>query len=120
MQMATIAPHLANGMVLLIVYKFLSNLNRQSDANISNGNFKLLPMLHHVTAGLKALSSEMQYVGCDELRQSCGGAGFSLASGISLHWLGLSPNPTYEGVNVLMFQQSARLLLSQMKLVESG
>lgn len=95
-------------------------MNKQSDENIKQGNFKMLPVLHHVSAGIKALGSEMMYQGMDELRQACGGAGFSLASGISQLWLSASPTPTFEGVNVLMFQQSARILIQQLKKIAQG
>ena len=65
-------------------------------------NFKLIPVLHHLTAGLKSLITEYAYKGIDELRQACGGAGFSLASGIADIFMDFSPNPTYEGVNVVL------------------
>lgn len=118
--MAQVAPPIANGMIILITYKLMQSLNNQSDEMVKQGKFKLLPILHHITAGVKALGSEMMYVGMDELRQSCGGAGFSLASGISSLWLNSSPVPTFEGVNVLMFQQSARILLRELKKLEKG
>ena len=81
--MAVIAPNIANAMIILMTSKLIKNLNKESDTNILNENFKLLPMLHHFTSGMKAIASEMMYNGLDQLRQSCGGAGFSLASGIS-------------------------------------
>jgi len=40
----------------------------------------------------------------DLLRQACGGAGFSLASGMVEQWGDFAPSPTYEGVNVVMAQ----------------
>ena len=61
-------------------------------------------LLHHITAGIKSIATEMQYIANDELRQACGGAGYTLASGIAYHFLVNSPLPTYEGVNVLMLQ----------------
>jgi alkylation response protein AidB-like acyl-CoA dehydrogenase len=62
----------------------------------------MLSILHHFSSGLKAIASEMMYIGNDELRQSCGGAGFSMASGITGIFLNAAPIPTYEGVNVIM------------------
>lgn len=102
--MAVIAPNIANAMIILMTSKLIKNLNKQSDANILKENFKLLPMLHHFTSGMKAIASEMMYNGLDQLRQSCGGAGFSLASGISQQFLEASPFSTFEGVNVVMLQ----------------
>ena len=74
-------------------------------------DFRLIDVLHHFTSGLKAIASEMAYHGLDELRQACGGAGFLTASGISAMWEDVAPYSTYEGVNVIMFQQSSRYLL---------
>ena len=62
----------------------------------------------------------MMYNGVDELRQSCGGAGFLLTSGIADWWSDAAPLPTFEGVNVVMFQQSTRMLLKQAKKIAAG
>lgn len=51
------------------------NAKAQRQINEDN-NFKLLDVLHHFTSGLKAFATEQQYVGMDEMRQCCGGAGY--------------------------------------------
>jgi len=71
---------------------------------VKKGDFKLLDMLHHFTSGIKAVATEQTYLGMDELRQACGGAGFALASGMVENWLDFSPQITYEGVNVMLKQ----------------
>jgi len=53
---------------------------------------------------MKALVTDFSYVGIDELRQACGGAGFLLSSGIADWWGEAAPFPTFEGVNVIMYQ----------------
>jgi len=53
----------------------------------------------------------MCYNGLDEMRQACGGAGFLLSSGVASWWGDCAPLPTFEGVNVVMFQQASSLLL---------
>jgi alkylation response protein AidB-like acyl-CoA dehydrogenase len=65
----------------------LCNLAADSDKLIAKGSFKLLDLLHHFSSGMKALATTIAYQGVDELRQSCGGAGFLLASGIADWWL---------------------------------
>jgi len=50
------------------------------------------------------------YFGVDELRQACGGAGYTLSSGIAASWLDIVPYSTFEGVNVVMTQQSNKYL----------
>ena len=69
---------------------------------------------------MKALATTIVYFGIDELRQSCGGAGFLLASGIADWWIEQAAFPTFEGVNAVMFQQSSRLLLKQAALIGAG
>jgi hypothetical protein len=54
-----------------------------SEEQIKLDNFEPLAILHHFTSGFKALATNYAYSGIDELRQACGGAGFSLASGIA-------------------------------------
>lgn len=84
------------------------------------GNFKLLDELHHFTSGIKAIATSYAYTGIDELRQACGGAGFTLASGIADIWQDIAPYSTFEGVNVVMAQQSSRYVLKQAKKAAKG
>ena len=60
------------------------------------------------------------YKGVDELRQACGGAGWLMSSGIADIWAEQGPFPTFEGVNVVLTQQSSRMLLKQAELVAKG
>lgn len=69
---------------------------------------------------MKAIGTDLVYVGIDELRQACGGAGFLMSSGIADVWGEQGPFPTFEGVNVIMYQQSSRMLLKQAAKVFSG
>ena len=91
-----------------------------STVEIENGNDSSLDILHHVTSGMKAFSTDLVYIGCDELRQACGGAGFMLSSGIADWWAEAAAFPTFEGVNTVMYQQSSRLLLKQITMVAQG
>ena len=75
----------------------------ESNRLIMEDNFKLLDVLHHFTSGFKALAAENAYYGVDEMRQSCGGAGFLQSSGICSIWEYVAPYSTYEGVNVVMY-----------------
>jgi acyl-CoA oxidase len=76
----------------------------------------MLDPMHHFTSGFKSLYTNLTYVGIDELRQSCGGAGFLLSSQISQLWLDDAPSVTYEGVNVMLNTQASRYLLKQVKM----
>lgn len=57
--MAVIAPHIANGIVIMVTYGQLKNINLKSDEKVKKGDFKLLDILHHFSAGVKAVACEM-------------------------------------------------------------
>mmetsp|Transcript_33734 Transcript_33734/g.41629 ORF Transcript_33734/g.41629 Transcript_33734/m.41629 type:complete len:84 (-) Transcript_33734:754-1005(-) len=62
----------------------------------------------------------MCYVGIDEMRQACGGAGFLLSSGIADQWSDIAPFPTFEGANPVMANQAARLIFKNIDKVTKG
>jgi acyl-CoA oxidase len=72
--------------MLKMVHNFLLSGYEKAKFEAGNGNFSLLDELHHFAAGLKALSTDYAYEGIDKLRLACGGAGFTMASGIADTW----------------------------------
>lgn len=62
----------------------------------------------------------MTYTGCDEMRQSAGGYGYHAASGLVTGFTDCAPFNTFEGVNVVMFQQSARYIFKMLQKLQSG
>jgi len=101
--------------VIRIAKNFLEVEFLKAKAEANLGNFSLLDQLHHFSAGLKALSTDYAYEGIDKLRLGCGGAGFTMASGIADTWTKCAVLPTGEGINVVMAMQSSRYLLKQLK-----
>jgi acyl-CoA oxidase len=101
--MEIIAPWLATGLVIGFTSHLISSLAQKAIIKIEKKDFKLLDVLHHLTSGVKAFSTDSAYRGIDEMRQSCGGAGFTMASGIAQFWADTSTMPTFEGVNVVMY-----------------
>uniref|UniRef100_A0A1X7SMI0 Acyl-CoA oxidase C-alpha1 domain-containing protein n=1 Tax=Amphimedon queenslandica TaxID=400682 RepID=A0A1X7SMI0_AMPQE len=80
---------------------------------------KLNTELHATSAGLKAFCSELccsaiekqisMHTAQEHLcRLSCGGHGYSAASGLPQLYADYSPSPTYEGENTVMLLQTAR------------
>ena len=69
---------------------------------------------------MKSIGTEMSYRGCDELRSACGGAGYHMSSGVAGAFGEHAVLSTFEGVNVLMTQQSSRYLIKQVKKAKSG
>ena len=66
------------------------------------------------------MSAEISYQGIDEMRQACGGAGFTNYAAIADVFADVAPGPTYEGINVVMLQQSARYLFKQCRSLQKG
>jgi len=64
--------------------------------------------MHHFTSGLKSLYSRMTYDGIDMIRQNCGGAGYSVWSYLPELMNDYSPQPTFEGDNTVLAQQTAQ------------
>lgn len=99
-----LGPHMANSFVIYISARAVEKLNMQSNIEVEKGNFKLLDICHHFTSGMKALCTDMSYKGTDECRQSAGGYGFHLASGLVTGFTEHAVMPTFEGVNVILYQ----------------
>jgi acyl-CoA oxidase len=69
---------------------------------IDNEDFSLLDLMHHYTAGMKAVYTQETFDGLISIRQCLGGAGYSAWSGIP-RWIDdYSPLVTFEGDNTVM------------------
>ena len=64
----------------------LAEIEAESSKLTAKGDFTMLEILHHFSSGMKALITEYVYNGTDQLRQSCGGAGYLISSGIASLW----------------------------------
>lgn len=64
---------------------------------------------------MKAMFTDMSYKGTDECRSSAGGYGYHKASGLVDVFQDNAVMPTYEGVNVILYQQSSRYAFKLMK-----
>lgn len=109
--MHILGPNLANSLVIQVSGHAVEKIVHEAHIEIEKGSFKLLDICHHFTAGMKAIATEMQYKGTDECRQACGGVGYHIASGLVSTFTDHATMPTFEGVNVVMLQQSSRYLL---------
>jgi acyl-CoA oxidase len=70
-----------------------------------------LPEIHASAAGLKGYCCNAAAVGIEELRKTCGGAGYLLASGIAQMEADYKWRATAEGDTVVMLLQTARYLM---------
>ena len=84
--MAVLGPHLAGQFAVMLVAKCMEELIIKSYTLSNDGNFSMLDILHHYSSGLKAYITDYAYLAMDEMRQSCGGAGYHMASGVASNW----------------------------------
>ena len=111
---------MATSFVIAMVRGYVKDLLVDSNNRCLNGDFSMIDILHHFTSGFKSMCANYAYYGIDELRQACGGAGYTLSSGIADTWNDIAPYSTFEGVNVVMTQQSSKYLFKQIKKVSQG
>ena len=52
-------------------------------AKVKEGNFSMVGDMHGLVSGLKSLFTSLTCDGLEEARRCCGGAGFSMHSGIA-------------------------------------
>ncbi|GMT34855.1 hypothetical protein PFISCL1PPCAC_26152 [Pristionchus fissidentatus] len=86
----------------------------------NNANMELLPELHALSSGLKAVITWEVAQGIEQLRLSCGGHGYSRASAFPDMYAYAVGGCTYEGENIVMLLQVARFLMMIAKEVRSG
>jgi acyl-CoA oxidase len=97
--------------MLKFTHRRTGQVVEQAQREIAKGSYSMLEILHHLTAGFKAYYADYGYSSIDQCRLACGGAGFLMSSGLAYNVVTHAPHPTHEGVNVIMYQQSARMLL---------
>ncbi|XP_066268561.1 peroxisomal acyl-coenzyme A oxidase 1-like [Branchiostoma lanceolatum] len=104
-------PYLAAAYAFWLTGQTMMSVYTTSSSQISKGDISVLPELHALSAGLKALSSWVANVGMEECRMACGGHGYSHASGLPRLYANMTPGATYEGENTVMMLQTARYLM---------
>ncbi|XP_077863417.1 peroxisomal acyl-coenzyme A oxidase 1-like, partial [Saccoglossus kowalevskii] len=78
---------------------------------MNDGNMESLSELHALSAGLKAFTSYVVNKGIEVCRLSCGGHGYSQASGFPELYTIAAPLSTFEGENTVLLLQTARYLM---------
>eukprot|EP00058_Branchiostoma_floridae_P003596 XP_002589084.1 hypothetical protein BRAFLDRAFT_120901 [Branchiostoma floridae] len=104
-------PYLAAAYAFWLTGQTMMSVYTTSSSQISKGDISVLPELHALSAGLKALSSSMANVGMEECRLACGGHGYSHASGLPRLYTNATPASTAEGEHVVLMLQTARYLM---------
>ncbi|XP_019628558.1 PREDICTED: peroxisomal acyl-coenzyme A oxidase 1-like [Branchiostoma belcheri] len=104
-------PNLAAAYAFWLTGQTMMSVYNKSSSQIEKGDISVLPELHALSAGLKALSSARADVGMEECRLACGGHGYSHASGLPRLYTNSTPAATAEGEHVVLMLQTARYLM---------
>ncbi|XP_008258697.1 peroxisomal acyl-coenzyme A oxidase 2 isoform X1 [Oryctolagus cuniculus] len=84
---------------------------QQAYKNILDRDFTLLPELHALSTGTKAMMSDFCTQGAEQCRRACGGHGYSKLSGLPSLVTSVTASCTYEGENTVLYLQVARFLV---------
>lgn len=103
-QQLKLTPLLAQAIALtcahtMVEEKFIKQLEDNKKENFDN-----VDILHHFTAGMKSVFTDIALQGLYTIRQSVGGAGFSAWSGLPYIVEEFTPSTTFEGDNTVMAQ----------------
>ncbi|GMR31715.1 hypothetical protein PMAYCL1PPCAC_01910 [Pristionchus mayeri] len=119
-QQHRIFPQIARAYAILFAGQEVRDQYAKTLEGIANGQADLLPDLHALTSGLKSVVTFMGGLGIEQCRMSCGGHGYSDASGLPKLYGVQIGGCTYEGENMVMLQQTARYLMKGVKWAEQG
>ena len=113
--MFKLGPLLCDAYMMIITGKFLQAYKKEADKEVEQDNFKKLDILHHFTSGFKSLYTQSAYEGIDLCRQACGGAGYSVFSGLPQEVVDYAPMAIFEGDNTVMAQQNAKYIIKKVQ-----
>ncbi|KAL3130658.1 hypothetical protein ABBQ38_008049 [Trebouxia sp. C0009 RCD-2024] len=117
---AELMPLVAAAYALIFMGKSGMAMYSQFEKDRDQGNFELLPELHAILSGMKAVSTWTTCDGIEACRRGCGGHGYSLLSGLPTLYASYVQNATWEGDNNVLCLQSARYLLKNLLGSQSG
>jgi len=113
-------PVLSQCYAFLFAYKRLSEDFANLKKKIKEGDLSGIGDLHTISSGTKAFYTWVTQNGLETCRLSCGGAGYSLHSGLPTLLEDYTAQVTYEGDNTVMAQQCARFLVKSMSKLMKG
>lgn len=119
-QQYKLLPHIANVFAITFSANVLFSNYNNMEQYIQEGNFDLLPELHAISCGLKAMSSMDATRGVDIMRLACGGHGYLSSSNLPRIYGTTAAAQTYEGENTVMWLQVARYLIKSYREARKG
>lgn len=107
----TLMPTLGMAIAFIHAGRWTDEIYQAFKLEAERGDFTRLEELHLITCSLKAFMTGAVADGIEKCRRACGGHGYMLASGVSLHFVSYLPQVTYEGDFVILSIQAGRSLL---------
>lgn len=103
-QQMKLTPLFAQAVALTCAHTFVEERYIQQLEDNKVEKFDNVDMLHHFTAGMKSVFTDIAMQGLYVIRQSIGGAGYSAWSGLPYIIEEFTPSTTFEGDNTVMAQ----------------
>uniref|UniRef100_A0AC34PVX0 Acyl-CoA oxidase n=1 Tax=Panagrolaimus sp. JU765 TaxID=591449 RepID=A0AC34PVX0_9BILA len=119
-QQYRIFPQIARAIAFRFSGIYLLEMNNHVSKQLETGKTEELADLHAFASGIKAVSTYQASLGIEQCRMSCGGHGYSLASGLPQLYSSGVASCTYEGENMVMLLQLARYLRKRVKEYKIG
>ncbi|XP_027180393.1 peroxisomal acyl-coenzyme A oxidase 1 [Coffea eugenioides] len=119
-QQSRLFPLLASAYAFRFVGEWLNWLYTDVMRRLQANEFSTLPEVHACTAGLKSLTTSVTADGIEECRKLCGGHGYLCTSGLPELFAVYVPACTYEGDNIVLQLQVARILMKTVSQLSSG
>uniref|UniRef100_A0A0N4Z459 acyl-CoA oxidase n=1 Tax=Parastrongyloides trichosuri TaxID=131310 RepID=A0A0N4Z459_PARTI len=119
-QQYRLLPQVARTVAYLCLGKVLTKLYFDLLGELNSGNASYMTDLHVLLCGIKAVVTHEVALGIEQCRMSCGGHGYSQASGFPYIYGAYVCACTYEGENMVMLLQCAGGLMKSVNLVVSG
>ncbi|KAF4526151.1 hypothetical protein B566_EDAN008186 [Ephemera danica] len=119
-QQYKLLPYLAYSYAFRFSAKWLTDLNRNVNANIEKGDVAQLPELHAMACCLKAVCSADAAHAVETVRLACGGHGYMTCSNLPTTYGLVTAASTYEGENTVLLLQTARALMKAWNNMKAG
>ncbi|CEF61972.1 Peroxisomal acyl-coenzyme A oxidase 2 [Strongyloides ratti] len=120
-QQYRIFPQIARAFAFLLAASEIRDmyLNYMEKSQMTS-DISLLGDLHALSCGLKAIVTFETAQGIEQCRFACGGHGYSEASGLPQLYTFAVGGCTYEGENIVMLLQVAKILMKLVKNINDG
>lgn len=119
-QQYKILPQIASVFALLFSSLRAIDFLHSASAKMDGGDMSLLPELHALSSGIKALGAYDATSGIEICRLACGGHGYLASSNLHRLYTSTTCAITYEGENTVLWLQVARYLIKSYRAARKG